>query len=158
MGASKIDVDKQKGSEPRKTILQELKEKIIKVWDGFKESLGRLWGKAEEKVDKPLTEKAKEIAEKTKIDRVKDFFKTEAENFKEGIQIRGNEIQAGWNEFLAETNDVRAMFWRKFMGGKLSSWAAENQEKANERRSSAKVHHEAAEKIREKGKQIEVKK
>lgn len=122
--------------EQEKSFFQEVKEKANIIWNRFKEATRVLLGKADERLVMPQTEKATEIAEKTKTGSVRDFFKTQSENFRDGIKIRGNDIAAGWYDFLALTNKGREMFWNKFSWG--GAWSGENRAKAKERKDYAK--------------------
>lgn len=141
--------DKAEGSFFQRTV-----ERGKLAWDRFREGIGRLLGKADEKVVNPQTAEASEIEKKTKTEGIKTFFQKQAENFRDGMRIRGNEIQAGWYNFLAATNEARVMFWSNFFGGMLKIYTIENQAKAKERRDLAKEHKEAAKKLREKAKTV----
>lgn len=124
--------------EQKKSFFQEINEKVTKAWGGFKEGIKKLWGKAGETLES-VNKKAEEISEKISIESVSNYFKTQSENFRDGIEIRSNDITAGWYDFLALTNKGREMFWNKFLGGKAAPWAAENREKAKECRDYAEL-------------------
>ncbi len=152
MNESQAEVKLQpekKDAETTKTQKTEKKSFFQEIWGGFKEGIKKLWGKAGETLES-VNKKAKEISEKISVESVSNYFKTQAENFRDGIEIRGNDITAGWYDFLALTNKGREMFWNKFLGGKAAPWAAENREKAKERTEYAKVIRAKNIEIREK--------
>ncbi len=144
-GLKTSEVDKK---APEKSIFQE-------IWGGFKEGIGRLLGKADEKLE-PVNKKAGEISEKTKTESVKDYFRKHTESFKDGIRARSYDIYGGLYDIGAVVSQAKVMFWRNFKDGLFATYLGENQRNVKTRKEKAKEYREKAKNIRESLKKSKV--
>lgn len=109
-------------------------------------------GKTDEKLVKPQTEKATEIAEKTKTECVKEYFKTQAENFRNSIRVSSEEISAGSHDFLAGAGHLKIFLLTEFPLLKAIISDPKTRESIKKHKDEAKVLRNAAKEIRDKKK------
>lgn len=138
------DVVKKEGVESKGSFLQTSTEKAKQVLNRFNEGLKRLWGKIDDKFS-PVNEKAEELSKKEHADSVKNYFREELENLKDGIQAGVYDIYGGLYDIGAVVSQAKVMFWANFMGGNLPKFRIENEQNAKERRKKAKEYYAKAE-------------
>lgn len=133
----------QKGPEQKKSFSQEIKEMATKAWSRFNEGIKKLWGHADEKLES-VNKKAGEISENTKTESLKDYFKRQIENFKDGIQARVYDLYGVFYDIGAAVSQAKVAFWNNFLGGKFVTYMAENQRNVKIRKEKARENYAKA--------------